>query len=402
MAQNLTNVDEALRYDYRPTIREQLYMDFILLNKLTRNSEDVSGKRWQLVAHYGRTTGVGAGSETALPTAGNQGYKNPYDTVKYQRARIQVSGPSMKASRDEVGAIVQVLDSEIKGATQDFKRDLNRQLFGAGDSVLCLVNGDPGTGTTLTVDTPSSKYLHDGMVVDIVDATTGAVEDEDVTLSTITSSTAATASAALDSGIEDNSKVIRANSSDGAGTSYESDGLKSIVDDATYKTTLHNLSRSSYTWWKCSTHTNDDNSGTNRDLGTDLIQAALTAVETSGVGKTNLILSTPGVRDAYLKLLVADKRYVNTMTLDGGFTALTYNEIPWVADPDCTENTVYFVDLNHLFLMQMGEMDWADMDGAILSRVSDADAYEAFMYWYMGLATDAPKAHSFLRDVSNA
>lgn len=94
MAQNLSNFDEALKIDYLPVVREQLNFDTILLNKVQRNERDVSGSRWQLVAHYQRNSGIGAGSETGLPTASEQKYKNPYDEVKYNRGRIQVSGKS--------------------------------------------------------------------------------------------------------------------------------------------------------------------------------------------------------------------------------------------------------------------------------------------------------------------
>ena len=326
--------DEALRIDYLPVIRKQLDDSNILSSKIVRNERDVSGREWKAVAHYQRNSGVGAGSETALPTAGSQAYKNPYGTVKYLRGRIQVTGPVMAASKNDKGAIVQALSSEIEGVTRDMKKEVNFEMFNDGTSVRALVNGDPSTGTTLTLDTPGTQYLFDGIVVDVVDATTGAVEDEDVTLSTIDSTTSATASAALDAGIETNSKVVKANSTDGAGTSYEMMGIKGIVDDGAYVTTLHNLSRDSYAWWKCSTFSTDDNSGTARDMTLTLIQSAKTAVEKNG-GTVNLIVSDHALRDAYAALVIADRRFPATMDLDGGFKALNYSDIPWVADADC-------------------------------------------------------------------
>jgi len=402
MTQNLSNFDAALKIDYLPVIREQLNNSSILLNKVQRNERDVTGKEWRMTAHYARNSGVGAGSETALPTAGNQAYLNPYDTVAYNRARIQVSGPVMKASRNDKGAIIRALDSEIQGAVRDAKKEVNYQLHNDGTSRRCLVNGDPGTGTTLTVDAPGTNYLYDGMIVDIIADDTGVATDTDVTISTVDSATACTVSAALDTGIADNDWVIRADSHDGAGItpsdSYEMMGIKGIVDDATYVTTLHNVSRSSYAWWKCSTFTNDDNSGTNRDLTLDLIQEAISAVEKNG-DNVNLIISGVDLRDAYASLLVADKRFVNTLDLDGGFKALEYSGIPWVADTDCQPNTIFFLNTDRLFLMQMSDWDWMDEDGAVLSRVSGSDAYEAALFWYSDLATDRPRSHSFLRDV---
>lgn len=405
MAQNLSNFDAALKIDYLPVMRDQLNNKTVLLNRLTRNEKDVSGKRWQMVAHYYRNSGVGSGAETALPTAGQQQFLNPYDNVAYHRGRIQVSGPVMAASRDDKGAIARALDAEIKGVVTDLRKDINYQLFNDGTSIRAYVNGDPVTGTTLTLDTPGTMYLSAGMLLDILgnDDGDGATNDSDVVISSVDSSTEVTVTAALDTNIDDNDYVVRANTTDGAGVlasdSYEMMGLKGIIDDGSYVDTLHNLSRTSYSWWKCSTHSDDDNSGTNRDLTLDLIQASFTAVEKGGLGSVKLILSDHDVRNAYASLVVADKRFVNTLDLDGGFKGLDYNGIPWVADVDCPPNTVFFVDTDHLFLMQMSDWDWMDKDGSVLSRVSGSDAYEAVVYWYADLATDAPGSMSFLRDV---
>jgi len=407
MAQNLTNFDEALKIDYLPVVREQLENSTVLLSKIERDSENVEGKRWQLTAHYQRNSGVGAGAETDLPTAGNQAYKNPYGNVKYNRGRIQVSGPVMKASKTNKGAMVRALDSEMQGVTRDLKKEINYQLFNDGTSRRCLVNGDPGTGTTLTVDTPGTQYLSDGMVISVISDDAGTATDATATITSVDSSTEVTVSASLDTNIDDNDWVIRYGSHDGAGItpsdSYEVMGLKGIVDDATYVTTLHNIDRSSYVWWNCSTFSNDDNSGTNRDLTLDLIQEAITAVEKNG-GEVNMILSSHDLRDTYVSLVTADKRFVNTLTLDGGWKALEYSSggngaIPWVADVDCPPNTIFFIDTKHLRIMEMSDWDWMQEDGAILSRVSGSDAYEAALFWYSELATDRPRAHSFLRDV---
>ena len=406
MAQNLTNFDAALKIDYLPVIREQLNNSGILMSKVQRNERDVVGKRWQLTAHYQRNSGVGAGSETTLPTAGEQGYVNPYGNVKYNRARIQVSGPTMEASKNDKGAMVKALESEVSGATRDLKKEINYQLFNDGTAVRALVNGDPSTGTTLTLDNPGTLWFHDGMKIDIIDPATGDIttSGNGLTVSTVRNSTEVTLSAAANSDVADNDWVVRAGAralgggSLTANPSYEMVGLKGIVDDGTYVTTLHNLSRTTYPWWKCSTHASDDNGGTLRDLSLPLIQASITAVEKNG-GEVNLIVSDPDMRDSYAALVVADKRFVNTLKLDGGYLALEHNGIAWVADPDCMPNTVFFLDTRHLFLMQMSDFDWMDKDGAVLSRVANSDAYEAVLFWYAELATDRPRAHSFLRDV---
>ncbi len=401
MAQNLSNFDAALKIDYLPMIREQLNNATILLNRVERNTEDVVGKQWQLTSHYQRNSGIGARADAgALPSAGHQTYLNPYGVVKYNYGRIQVSGPTMSASKNDTGSIVRALESEIKGVTADLKKDVNYQLFNDGTAKRAIVNTDPATGTTLTVDGPGTQWLQDGMLIDIVDPTSGVpcTSSTDLTITSVDSSTACTMSAAINADVADNDAVVRAGSTDDAGTSYEMMGLKGIVDDATYVTSLHNINRSTYPHWKCSTFTNDDNSGTNRDLTLDLMQEAFSAVEKNG-DSVKLIVTTHDLRDAYAALLVADKRFVNTMDLDGGFKGLEYNGVPLVADPDAVPNTMFFVNPERLFLMQTSDWDFMDKDGAVLSRVSGYDAYEAILFLYADLTTDRPRSHSFLRDV---
>ena len=402
--QNLSNFDAALKIDYLPLIREQLSNANILSSKIERNERDVSGKQWQLAIHTTRTSGVGSGTETGLPTAANQAFANPYGTVKYLRGRISVSGPAIEASKNDKGAMARALESEMKGVTADMKKEVNYQFFNDGSAVRALVNGDPGTDVTLTLDTPGSRWLQEGMIIDFIDPSAGTTRTPTTGtyIANITSATAAETSVANVSGVTDNDWVIRSGARAGAtnalSDSYEMMGLKGIIDDGTYVDTLQNISRTSYSYWKCSTSSTDDNSGTARDITLDLIQAQISAVEVNG-GKTDLIISDHSLRDAYVALLVADKRFVNTMSLDGGFTAVKYNEIPWVADSDCPANTVFFIDTSHLQIMQMSDWSWMDRDGAILSRISGSDAYEAVLYWYADLVTDRPRAHAFLRDV---
>ena len=312
--------------------------------------------------------------------------------------------PVIEAADREEGAIVRALNSEMEGMTTDLKKDINYQLINDGTAVRCLVNGDPGTGTTLTVDTPGSMYLRDGMLISILNPSSGVARTSStgLTITSVDSDTVATMSAALDSTVADNDWVIayggRAGAAATLSDSYEMMGLKGIIDDATYCTTLHNLSRSSYAWWKCSTFADDDNSGSNRDLTIPLMQSMSTAVEKNG-GNTQAYLASLEVRDAYAAELVSDKRYVNTMKLDGGWTGIEYNGKPVIADSDMLPNTLFAVDFDHLFLMEMADFDWMDKDGAVLSRVSGYDAYEAVLRLYAEFTTDRPRSFGFLRDV---
>jgi hypothetical protein len=402
--QDLTYFAEALKIDYLPAIKEQLNNSSYLLSKVRRNERDVSGSKWQSTVHTKRNAGVGSGSETGLPTAGHQEWENPYGTVKYNRGRIEISGPVIAASRDDKGAMVRALDAEIQGVTTDLKAEIEFQVHNDGTGCRALINGDPGTDATITVDNPGTRYLSEGMFVEIVTAADGLLSTSGVAttryISTITDDVNFELDAAADTLVADNDWVIRTGSRTVTGTtaSYDMMGLKGIIDDGTYVTTLHGLSRTTYPFWKCATFSTDSNAGTLRDLTLPLMQSAVSAVEKNG-GSVDLILCDHATRDAYAALVVADKRFPNTMKLDGGFTALEFNGIPIVADPMMASHTMFFIDTSQLQIMQMGDWNWMDKDGAVLSRVTDYDKYEAVLYWYADFTCQKPSSMSFLRDI---
>jgi hypothetical protein len=88
------------------------------------------------------------------------------------------------------------------------------------------------------------------------------------------------------------------------------------------------------------------------------------------------------------------------MTLDGGFKAVEYNGVPMVVDKDCVNYNIFFIDESSLEIYQMSDFDWMDEDGAVLSRVSNYDAYEAVLYWYSELGVSKRNANVRLADIT--
>jgi hypothetical protein len=109
-----------------------------------------------------------------------------------------------------------------------------------------------------------------------------------------------------------------------------------------------------------------------------------------------------GVRRAYYKLCIAERRQVNTMELDGGWKALDFNGIGLVADPQCRKNCIYFIVPDTMKIFRTSDFDWMDMDGSYLSRVSNADAYEAVMFHYGNLACLSRNGNGILKGVLEA
>lgn len=402
MAQNLTNFDAVLKEDYLGPIRDQINNSTILMKRLEKNEEDVEGSEAVVPLHTARNSGVGARADGgALPTAGHQGYAAARYECKYNYGRIKVTGPTIKASKTNKGAFIKAIDAEIQGMAKDLKDDINRQLHGDGTGILCIVNGDPATGTTLTVDNPGAMYLQKGMIIDIVDPSSTTAGDAEanannLTIAAKTSATTATMAAAFHADVADNDLVTRKGS-----YLLEMMGLKGIVgnaDPVASTLLVGNIARATAgnEFWDAYVLSN---SGTLRALTLDLMQQAWDGAEEEG-GEISMMMTSRPVRRKYVTLVKADGRTVNTMDIDGGFDAVEYNGKPLFVDKHCLPNRIYFLDESTLALYRMSDVDWMDEDGAILSRVSGYDAYEAVLYSYATLGCNACNRNALLDDIS--
>jgi hypothetical protein len=117
-------------------------------------------------------------------------------------------------------------------------------------------------------------------------------------------------------------------------------------------------------------------------LTLDLMQRGFDETQFTGGGSVQLGLTSPEVRRKYLRLLVADKRFTNTLKLDGGFTALEFDEVPIVADPDCQTSRMYLLDLSTIAMYEYGELSLFNLDGLTFRKVPNYAAVEALYYWF--------------------
>lgn len=390
MATTLTTLDAILKNQYIGPIRDQLNNSSVLYSRLEKNSDSVVGKNFTIPLHYGRNEGVGArGEGTALPTAGNQAYKECIVPMRYQYGRIRLTGPTMKAARSNEGAFIRAVDSEMRGLEKDMKASMNRQAFGDGTGLLATVAASGSATSTVVVD--STAKLRVGMPIDIIVKTTGAATAgvAGTSVASITDTTTFTITDTLAGTPDATYGVYIAGS-----RNNEMMGLSGIVSTTA---TLQGLDVANYPWWKATVLAN---SGSNRAISDTLLQTAIDTLEANSSGMCTAMYTSFGVRRAYQALLTATKQLVNTQELKGGYKAITYNDLPIIADKDAPANKIFVVDEDELQVFRLGDFDWMQEDGAILSRVSGYDAYEAVLYVYQELGTTMRNAHVLIGDIT--
>ena len=404
MALNLSAADSALKEDYQPAIREQLNQEIMMLNQIESNSRDVEGRRAVLSIHTGRNNGVGARAEAGtLPTAGSQSYAEERVTLKYNYGRIQVTGPVIRAMKSDSGSFVRAIESEVNGVVNDLKRDVNRQIFNDSNGTIAQCASVSSADVTLTSPTATQlRQLEVGSKVDIgaVDSPTDHANGSEITAIN-TSTGVITLSPAASAGVGSSDYVFRHGAkSSTSGATYELTGLQAIVNSSG---TLFNIDPTSVTDW---VSTVDGNSGTNRAATDNLFESVIDEIFLDSGQAPDFIVTTPAVRRNYAAQLKAQKRYTDTTTLKGGFSALTVDagnvSLPLAVDRDCPSNKAFLLKTDNIMQHQSSDWEFMDEDGSVLSRVSATDAYEAVLFKYHELTTDRRNVHGRIDDLTES
>jgi hypothetical protein len=89
------------------------------------------------------------------------------------------------------------------------------------------------------------------------------------------------------------------------------------------------------------------------------------------------------------------------MSFDGGWTAIDYNGVPLMVDPeDAIDGEIYFLTTSDLAIFRMSDYDWMQKDGAVLARITGYDAYEAALFRYAELGCRRRNTQTVLCDLN--
>ena len=393
MSANLTTLSDILKEYYLGPVAEQLNNEVLLLSRLESRSEDLVGKRAYVPLHHGRSGGIGARAEgVALPAAGRQDYDKAVYDLKYLYGRVEVTGPSMAKTKNETGAFLQALKSELDGIRNDLKKDLARQVYGNGSGVVATVVADASNSTTVAVvpnEVVRKGQIYPGFVASIYDASatadlsgTHTVTEVALgaTLATVTFSAAVGATFAAGDQIRRAGVTTK---SPVEGNTYslsdEVDGIQRIVADSA--TALGGITPTgANTWW------DNQRVAVSGALTLEAIQKGLNLARIAGGMPTSVITSL-GVQREFYDLLDQAVQYTNPESLNyaAGFKTLSYNGMPIIADIDAPYGKMYIMDESTMKVFSDQDWHFLDADGMTLRQVTGFDKFEAIMARYMNL-----------------
>ena len=374
--------DNALKSYYLDIVSDQLNLSANpLLAKIGRTTADVWGKDVRKLVRYGVNGGIGAGTEEgALPSAGGNRYAQFTASLKNLYGTVEISDKAIRASANNEGAFVNLLNDEMEGLVKSSSFNFGRMLFGDGSGKLATVT--LVSGTEYTVD--SVIALAEGMIVDLY-ASGSAIATGRTVVAVDRSAKKITLSGASVTGAKDAVVVLQ--------NSYglELTGLGAIFSDSA---TLYGVTRAGNPWMNPYTETAVGAITENK------IQKAMDKVEENAGSAVNFIVCSWGVRRALINEL-SKSRHTETLELEGGFRALSFNGIPVVADRFCPEGTMYLLNTEDFRLHQLCDWQWPEgEEGKILRQKASKPVYTATLVKYAELICSRPCGQAKLSGIT--
>lgn len=400
MGSTLTSIDATLKEVYEGNVREQLNDDIVGLKRIQRSSSGISnetpGKYVTFPLHVRRNGGLGSRNEgEALPTAGQQGYVAARLGLKSDYMGISLTGHAIDQSDTDPKAFAKALDEEMERSRTDFKKDMNRQLYGNGSGAIATVKTALASGNTVAVDDARGFWVG-AHVVDLVTLpSTVAVAARAVTAVDLTpgANTVTLSGAAFAASVGQIFTLVNS-------AQKEITGFGAIINNSGV---LYNVNPATEPVWKSEV---DSNGGTGRALSEALMLRMVDRIRSNG-GKTTVVLTDDGTFRAYWALLSQLRGFVNTQDFTGGYKGLAFQagsqEIPIVADYDAPRGRMNFINEDEITFYRDEDIHWLNRDNSILKQKVDSagryDVWEAHMLERHELGTGRRNTHGRIDDI---
>lgn len=383
----LQSAENALKTLYLGVVSDQLNTNVNpLLAAIEQTASDVWGKEIRKLAPYGINGGIGAGTETGdLPAAAENNYAQFVLTLKNLYGTIEISDKAIRASQNNAGAFVNLLNAEMEGLLKASKFNFGRMLYGDGTGTLTTVESASGNNVVVA----SVQNLIEGMVVDALTsegASTGVagrrITSIDRSSKTITLSGNAIPASTLTKG-----NIITVQGS----YKNELTGLGAIFGTGS---TLYGLSKTANKWL-------NPRSYTSTAIDDVTIQKVIDEMDEVAGSKADFIVCSFGVKRAYQEYLTENKSNVDIMNLVGGYKAISYNGIPVVSDRFAPSGTMYVLDTTEFHLHQLCDWRWLEGDnGKIIRQVAGKPVYTATLVKYADLICDKPSGQAKISGIT--
>ncbi len=387
----LTSADNALKSVYLGVVSDQLNIKSNpLLSKIKQSTADVWGKEVIKLAPFGLNGGVGAGAEDgALPQSFSNQYVQFKASLKNLYGKIELSDKSIRASQNNSGAFVNLLNAEMEGLIKASSFNLGRMLYADGSGKLLKTFIHEEGASTLT-NCDQVKSFMEGMTTEVVDIASGQALTNSVRrVSKVDrGSKAVNFSSGFASLLNPTDHAITMQNSynkeiTGLGKIFSNDG------------SLYGVDRNTHSWMKPYMK---ENVGAISDV---VIQEAIDYLDEVTGSDVDFITCSSDVKRAYQNYLSTFRRNIDYMDLEGGYKAMSFSGVPIISDRFIEDGTMYLLNTKEFVLHQLCDWEWLEGDdGKILKQSLNSPTYMATLVKYAELICDKPNGQAKLSGIT--
>jgi hypothetical protein len=374
----IANADKALKTYYLDAISAQLDSISPFYAAIDKHSAEVYGKEVKVAVVKGDNSRVVAGAEDGdLPAAGQNRYINLTSTLKNIYGTIEISDKALRAAKNSEGAFVDLVNAEMEGLISSAKVNFSRMLYGDGNGFIATITetGDNG------IKVNNIGRLSEGMHVDLRSGSGVMSGGEDVVVSDVNYSTGYIKFATEIEGVLAG-KSLYVHGAYG----NEITGFKALFGTED----IYGLSRTGESFLTPATFESST-------LTVALISEKISYLEEYFNNRPNMIICSYKTRAKIAEMLAETRMQVSTSVLNGGYSAVMFDDIPVVADRYCEDDSLYIINTNDFCIAQLCDWAWLeDEDGKILKQVPGKAAYSATLVKYAELICKKPCAQGVI------
>lgn len=381
----LQTADKALKNFYLDAITKEIDTKASpFLAKIEKTSANVVGKGVSKIIKIGLNGGIGAGTETGnLPESRDSDYITLNASLKNLYGTIEISDKAIRASANDEGAFVNLLNDEMDSLVKSAKFNFSRMLFGQGNGLLANIASVGSDSYMVT----STSGFNEGMYVDFWKS--GVKTHENLKVTLINRDTNRIYVAGRDIVEKDAPTPGTEVRACGSEAGYELTGLGALFSQGP----IYGMDRTT-------SYMQPYIQNGVGELTEESLQLAIDEIEERSGSKVNFILCSWGVRRALTRVFKENPAVLSMMDMGDNQHVLAYNGIPIVVDRFCPENAMYLLNTNDFKICQLCDWQWMEgEDGKILKQVPGKPVYTATLVKYAELLCERPCGQGILNDI---
>ena len=458
MSVNIQDLDAILKEFYLGPIIESLNNQLEMVQLFEKSTLDWQGRQVVIPVHVSRNNGTGYRPEQGtLPTAGKQGHVNLNVKAKYLYGRFSLTGPAIATARTTANSFATYVQTEMDGLVTDTKIKANQAMYtGAGcigflhetnvqaqntaavayaftgnkDVALELQlldtnrGGAPAPATArlqvdlIKLDDYTSAVAGNQVLMDaaagtssqcLLDTTAGTTVTLDQTgnfgvmVQVIRSGQVTIAAGPVITFAEDQTGGIAANAPCELRVNAEQMGIYGNLGTIEHFTVNRSTAVNAPLRSVVQSISNGARGHGNQALDFGRMQGILDELTVLGGDDPDCIYIHPVMRQKYAdKLVFTNPGSIKKSatgdvgTGDPGFSGYAFNGIPVKMSRHCGKGLMVFLKTKTWSIAELQSFGMADLDGNVLSRLSNLDEFEGFVRWYYNLVCKEPNRNAIL------